>query len=265
MHLALGVEYDGGAFSGFQLQRSSPTVQGALERAFARIADQPVRLTAAGRTDAGVHATSQVVGFATPVMRPLDAWRRGVNTLTPAAVKVRWVQEVDAAFHARYSACARRYMYLWYEDSVRSPTLDGWAVNTRRLDDEAMDRAGRALVGEHDFTSFRAAGCQSQSAHRCVHTIAVRRYGSLVVLDIVANAFLLHMVRNIAAGLVQVGTGARPDQWLAELLGQEDRQLLGPTAPPRGLYLVGVRYPGYRFPAGQAPAPLRALDSLERF
>ncbi|MCZ6708762.1 MAG: tRNA pseudouridine(38-40) synthase TruA [Gammaproteobacteria bacterium] len=265
MHLALGVEYDGSAFHGFQIQKSSPSVQGALERAIARIADQPVRITAAGRTDAGVHATSQVVGFTTTVTRSLDAWSRGVNSLTPAAVKVRWVHEVDAAFHARYSACARRYMYVWYEDSVRSPTLDGWAVNTSQLNDEAMHRAAQALLGEHDFTSFRAASCQSQSAHRCIHTIAVNRHGPLIVLDISANAFLLHMVRNIAAGLAEVGARARAEEWLAQLLGEKNRQLLGPTAPPRGLYLVGVRYPGYLFPVGQPPAPLRALGSLERF
>jgi tRNA pseudouridine38-40 synthase len=265
MHLALGVEYDGSAFHGYQIQKSSPSVQSALERAIARIADQPVRLTAAGRTDAGVHATSQVVGFTTPVTRPLDAWRRGVNSLTPAGVKVRWVQEVDAAFHARYSACARRYMYVWYEDPVRSPILDGWAANTGQLNDEAMHRAAQNLLGEHDFTSFRAAGCQSQSAHRCVHSIAVNRYGPLIVLDIAANAFLLHMVRNIAAGLGEVGAGARAEHWLAELLGDKNRQMLGPTAPSRGLYLVGVRYPGYQFPAGHAPAPLRALGGLERF
>lgn len=264
MHLALGVEYDGSAFSGFQLQKSSPSVQGALETAFTRIADAPIRLAAAGRTDAGVHATGQVVGFATPVTRPLDAWRRGVNSLTPAAVKIRWAQEVDAAFHARYRASARRYMYLWYEDRARSPSIDGWAVNTPRLDDEAMHRASHALIGEHDFSSFRGAGCQSQSAHRCVHTIAVRRHGSLVVLDITANAFLLHMVRNVAAGLAQVGSGSRPPEWLAELLLHRDRGGLGPTAPARGLYLVGVRYPGYRFPAAPAPGPLRALGALDR-
>ena len=187
MHLALGVEYDGGAFSGFQIQKSSPSVQAVLEQAFTHIADQPIRIVAAGRTDAGVHATQQVVGFSTAVVRSLDAWRRGVNSLTPAAVKVRWVQEVDVRFHARYSATARRYMYLWYEDSVRSPTLDSWAVHSRRLDDEHMHRASLALVGEHDFTSFRAAGCQSQSAHRCVHSISVQRFGSAVVLDITAN------------------------------------------------------------------------------
>jgi tRNA pseudouridine38-40 synthase len=265
MHLALGVEYDGSAFRGYQIQKSSPSVQGALEQAIARIADQPVRLAAAGRTDAGVHATGQVVGFTTPVTRPLNAWLRGVNSLTPAAVKVRWAQEVDAAFHARYSACARRYMYLWYEDSVRSPILDGWAVNTAQLNDEAMHRAAQALVGDHDFTSFRAAGCQSQSAHRCVHSIAVKRYGPLIVLDIAANAFLLHMVRNISAGLASVGAGARAEQWPAQLLGEKNRQMLGPTAPPRGLYMVGVRYPGYQFPTAHAPAPLRALGGLDRF
>jgi tRNA pseudouridine38-40 synthase len=265
MRLALGVEYDGSAFSGFQLQKTSPSVQGALEKALTSIADQPVRVHAAGRTDAGVHATQQVVGFTSPVTRPLQAWQRGVNSLTPSAVKVRWAEEVEQGFHARYSATARRYMYLWYEDSVRSPGLNQLAVQTRPLDDDGMHRAAGALVGEHDFTSFRAAGCQSQSAHRCVHRISVSRYGSLIVLDITANAFLLHMVRNIAAGLVEVGLGSRSADWPSELLGRRDRQPLGPTAPPSGLYLVGVRYPGHAFPMGIPPAPLRALGGLARF
>jgi tRNA pseudouridine38-40 synthase len=264
MHLALGVEYDGSAFHGFQLQKAAATVQGALEQALSRIADHPLRIAAAGRTDAGVHATGQVVGFASSAERPIQAWVKGVNALTPPSVKVRWAREVDPRFHPRYSATARRYMYLWYEDDVTSPTLDRWAVRVRHLDDDAMHAASRSLVGEHDFSAFRASGCQSESAHRCVHRITVHRHGPLVVLDIAANAFLLHMVRNIAAALRDVGEGRRPAGWLAETLAGRDRKHVGPTAPAHGLYLVGVRYPDQAFPPGEPPPLLRSLGGLAR-
>lgn len=264
--VALGVEYDGGAFSGFQAQRNAPSVQGALEAALSRVADRPLRLSAAGRTDAGVHATGQVVGFEGPLARPLEAWVRGTNALTPDAVKVRWARTVDAAFHARYSAVSRRYQYLFDDAGSASPLLHRYAVQVpRRLDDEAMHRAARVLLGEHDFSAFRAAGCQSLSAHRCVHRIEVTRAGDLVILDITANAFLLHMVRNIAGALKQVGEGRRPEAWVGDMLAGRDRTVLGPTAPPQGLYLVDVAYPGYDFPPPAAPPLLRALQGLERF
>ncbi len=265
MRLALGVEYDGSDFHGFQLQANAPSVQGALESALSRIAAQPVRVAAAGRTDAGVHATGQVVGFAPPVSRPLSAWIKGTNALTPPGVKVLWAREVAPSFHARYSAVARRYQYLFYEDASPSPLMRGKAVPVRRLDDEAMHRAAQALLGEHDFTTFRAAGCQSVSAHRCVHRISVLRAESLVVLDLTANAFLLHMVRNIAGALVQVGEGRAREGWIAEILEQRDRSLAGRTAPAEGLYLVDVSYPGYDLPPGRPPALLRGLGGLDRF
>jgi tRNA pseudouridine38-40 synthase len=265
MKLALGVEYDGGVFSGFQLQSNAPSVQGALEAALSKIADQPVRIAAAGRTDAGVHATGQVVSFASPVVRPLDAWLRGTNALTPPALKVRWVRQVDESFHARYSAAARRYQYLFCEDETPSPLLAGRATQVRRLDDEAMHRAAQALVGEHDFSTFRAAGCQSLSAHRCVHRIAVHRAESLIVIDVAANAFLMHMVRTLAGALAQVGECAVGESWIADILACRNRALAGPTAPPHGLYLVDVSYPGYPLPVGRPPALLRALGGLDRF
>lgn len=265
MRLALGIEYDGAAFRGFQFQTNAPSVQGALEAALGRIAAAPIRVVAAGRTDAGVHATGQVVGFESPVHRPLDAWVRGTNALTPAAVKVRWAREVTGDFHARYSAVARRYQYLFAEGGVASPLLAGYATPSRTLDDDAMHRAAQALVGEHDFTSFRAAGCQSLSAHRCVHRIGVQRAGPFVVLDVTANAFLLHMVRNIAGALCRVGRSERTQAWIAEVLAGRDRTVLGPTAAPDGLYLVDVHYPGHQLPGGAPPALLRALGSLDRF
>lgn len=265
MHLALGVEYDGAAFSGFQLQRNAATVQGALEAALSRIAARPLRIAAAGRTDAGVHATGQVISFTSPAQRPLSAWSRGTNALTPPGVKVRWARQVDAAFHARYSAVARRYQYLFVEADYLSPLLLRRATPARRLDDEAMHRAAQALLGEHDFSSFRAAGCQSLSAHRCIHGISVRRAEQFVIIDVTANAFLLHMVRNLAGALRRVGEGQREESWIGSVLEARDRTPIGPTAAPDGLYLVDVRYPDHALPLGEPPALLRALGPLDRF
>ena len=257
MVIALGVEYDGGAYSGWQRQPHASSVQEDLENAIQRIAGQPVRIAAAGRTDAGVHATGQVVSFRSPVPRPLKAWRDGLNSYVKGAVKVRWARQAGDDFHARYSAAARRYLYLYRTDPGPSPLRDRFAWSTASLDAEAMQRAGRHLLGEHDFTSFRAAGCQSRSRHRAVHRLRIQRFADLVVLDIQANAFLLRMVRNIAGALAQVGVGRRPADWLAECLAAKDRRLIGKTAPPQGLYLVEVIYPGWDFPPS-SPPPLLA-------
>jgi len=269
VNVALGVEYDGGAFNGFQLQPHAPSVQGALETALGQIAAAPVRIVAAGRTDTGVHATGQVVAFAAPVSRPLKAWVRGTNALLPGSVRVTWAREVDPGFSARYSAVSRRYMYLFaetgYEYAAGSPLLRGRAVEVGRLDPDAMHRAAQILLGEQDFSALRGAGCQSHSPWRCVHRISVQRAGPLVVIDVTANAFLLHMVRNIAGVLRQVGSGLRDEAWVGELLAGRDRRLAGPTAAPHGLYLVYVHYPHYEFPQGLPPPLLRVLGGLDRF
>ena len=260
---ALGLEYDGGAYCGWQRQRHSPSVQEELENALGRVADEPVTTVAAGRTDAGVHATQQVVSFATSAQRPLRAWRDGVNSYTPEGVKVRWARAVDTDFHARFSASARRYLYLFRMDPAPAPLSDPYTWRVPPLETDPMHRAGQRLVGEHDFTSFRAAACQSRSRHRHVHRLAVRTVGRLAVLDIQANAFLLHMVRNIAGALAQVGEGRRPESWIGECLQARDRRRIGRTAPPRGLYLVDVLYPEYEFPPGNLPALLSGIESLE--
>ena len=265
MRLALGVEYDGSVFSGFQTQRDRATVQESLEQALSKIADQPIRIAAAGRTDAGVHATGQVVSFITEADRPLKAWHRGVNALTPPALKVRWAMPVTAEFHPRYDATARRYMYLFYESVQPSPLLEPFAVRAGPLDDGLMHRAAQALLGERDFTAFRAAGCQAQSPFRCIHRISVHRAQSIVCLDITANAFLLHMVRNIAGSLLHVGRGGGDRHWLEQILDRRERGLAPATAPPHGLYLVSVSYPGQTFPASPLPGLLRALGDLDRF
>lgn len=265
MRIALGVEYDGTAFSGYQYQSHAPSVQGSLQAALSRIAAAPITIHAAGRTDAGVHATAQVVSFATPVERPLSAWIRGTNALTPEGVAVIWARRVPDDFHPRYQATARRYLYLFYDREPESPLLRGRAVLSRELDDAAMHRASRVLVGEQDFSAFRAAGCQSATPMRCVHQVTVHRAGGFVVLDVSANAFLLHMMRNIAGSLWRIGLGERPEGWIEALLTGGDRTLAAPTAPPFGLYLVDVRYPGVELPPGRLPPLLRALGDLSRF
>jgi tRNA pseudouridine38-40 synthase len=269
MNVALGIEYDGSAFRGFQLQPAAPTIQGALERALSRVAAEPVRVAPAGRTDTGVHATGQVVAFHTDAERPLRAWVRGANTFLPESVAVVWARAVDVAFSARRSAVARRYLYLFaeqgYEHQAPSPLWRGRATEVAKLDAAAMHRAAQAFLGEQDFSAVRGAGCQSHSPFRCVHKISVHRAGPLVVLDVTANAFLLHMVRNIAGVLAQVGDGRRSERWVMELLAARDRTRAGATAPANGLYLVYVHYPHYDFPQPLPPPLLRALGGLERF
>jgi tRNA pseudouridine38-40 synthase len=187
---------------------------------------------------------------------------RGTNALTSVGVKVLWARPVDEDFHARYSATARRYLYLYLVRSVPSPLHSGFATRVDRLDPDAMHRAAGVLVGEHDFSSFRGAGCQARSPWRRINSIAVRAAGDLVVIDVEANAFLMHMVRNLAAALALIGRGERPQTWLGELLACRDRRSNGATAPAAGLYLAAVTYPGVSFPAPPLPGPLTALGHV---
>lgn len=240
--IALGVEYDGAAYHGWQRQRTVTSVQQVLEQALSRIAAEPLTVAAAGRTDTGVHATQQVVSFTTHAERPDKAWRLGVNSHLDNTASVVWVRQVPNDFHARFTAVARRYCYI-YGPADQRALSGGLLWSGAELDAPAMHAAAQALLGEQDFSAVRAAGCGAATPIRSVHRVSVRRHGRLVVLDIEANAFLLHMVRNIASALQQIGAGRRSTDWLRELLASGDRTQLGPTAPPQGLYLIGVRYP----------------------
>ncbi|EWH01166.1 tRNA pseudouridine(38-40) synthase TruA [Halomonas sp. BC04] len=241
--LALGVEYDGSAYCGWQRLKNAPSVQAELERALAKVASQPIKVHSSGRTDSGVHATRQIVHFDPPVPRSQKAWVFGVNANLPRDIAVRWVHEVPDDFHARFKALARRYRYIILNQPSR-PVLERANVTWCRdpLDAEAMHRAAQTLVGEHDFSSFRAAGCQSRTPWRKVHFIEVHRHGPFVVVDIQGNAFLHHMIRNIAGALVTVGRGERGDDYLAELLALKDRTLGDVTAPACGLHFVDSLY-----------------------
>ena len=244
MRIALGLEYDGSRFHGFERQSAGRTVQGEVEQALARIAASPVRVVCAGRTDAGVHALGQVAHFDTCASRPERAWVRGTNTYLPPDATVLWARFVDDDFHARFTALRRCYRYVIVNRSTRPALLAGRAAwEHRRLDARLMHLGAQHLAGEHDFSSFRAAGCQAKSPVRHVYRIDVLRRGESIVIDVHANAFLQHMVRNIVGTLVAVGSGERDPTWVASVLASRDRRVAGVNAPPGGLYLVGVEYP----------------------
>lgn len=254
--IALGIEYAGGRYCGWQTQSDQGSVQDALEHALARFVTHPVATICAGRTDSGVHATGQVVNIAVDCHRPEHAWVRGVNTFLPDDIAVRWARVVDRDFSARFSAFSRTYEYWIYNDRIRSPIFNGrtgWVW--RDCDAALMQRAAQVLVGEHDFTSFRASECQAASPVRTIHSIDVRRSGKLIGITIRANAFLQHMVRNIVGSLVYVGVGRESPQWLAGVLEARCRALAAPTFDASGLYFVGVEYPQrYGLPArAQSP------------
>jgi len=253
--IALGIEYDGASYSGWQRQAHARSVQAELEAALSRVADHPIGITAAGRTDAGVHALAQVVHFDSDAARPLQAWVLGSTALTPSDISVLWAQPVPDEFHARFSALSRTYLYRILNRPMR-PALDRLRVCWRRrpLDADRMHEAAQALVGERDFSSFRAAGCQSRTATRRLFGIEVTRTVETVEIRVRANAFLHHMVRNIAGSLLAVGCGDRPVEWIAEVLAVRDRTLAGVTAPPEGLYFAGVEYPpGFGLPSVRLP------------
>lgn len=244
MRVALGIEYAGTHFCGWQLQQDVRTVQACIETALSRVADHPVRVACAGRTDTGVHALGQVAHFDTTARRRDRSWVFGANTHLPPDVSVRWARPVADDFHARFSAVRRHYRYVIHNTPVR-PALPAGAVawEYRALDAARMGAAAVHLVGRHDFSSYRAYACQAKSPVRTVQRLEVQRRGEFVVIDIVADAFLHHMVRNIAGVLMAIGAGERDADWSREVLEHRDRRLGGVNAVPGGLYFVGVEYP----------------------
>lgn len=248
--IALAVEYDGSSFSGWQLQKNARTVQCVVQSALSEVANHAVVVSCSGRTDAGVHAQCQVIHFDTTAQRSLRSWVYGANANLPKEVSIQWAHPVNFEFHARFSAQRRQYRYIIFNRAIR-PTL---LVNKvtwcyRDLDASLMAEAAQCLLGEHDFSSYRAVGCQAKSPIRTLHRLHVRRYEQFVIIDLEANGFLHHMVRNIAGVLMEIGAGKAPTRWAQEVLEHKDRSLGGVTAQPNGLYFIGATYPeNYQFP-----------------
>ena len=258
MRIALGLEYDGALFHGWQSQADGSGVQDAVEQAIAAIAGARAGIAAAGRTDSGVHATMQVIHFDTDAVRPESAWVRGVNALLPPTVAVRWATGVAAEFHARFSAAGRHYTYLLLDRPERPALLQsrvGWYHQPLAL--APMRAAAESLLGVHDFSAFRAAECQAKSPVKTLDRLDITREGDMLRFDLHADAFLHHMVRNIVGTLVYVGAGRQAPTWVAQLLADRDRARAAPTFSAAGLYLTGVDYPArWNLPATQAPLQL---------
>lgn len=243
--IALGLEYNGSHFHGFQIQQSAAeTVQAHLHRALSVVADEDIAVVCAGRTDAGVHAAEQIVHFDTLAVRPQQAWNLGANAHLPAGISIRWAREASPNFHARFSALSRRYRYIILNRAERPALLNDqitWFKRPLKLSD--MVDAAKCLVGEHDFSALRAAQCQARSPIRTIHHVALAQHRDLIAIDIRANAFLHHMVRNIAGCLLAIGAGDKPVDWMADVLRSRDRNQAAATAVANGLYLVAVEYP----------------------
>lgn len=244
MRYALGIEYDGSRYHGWQRQKNATSVQERLEKALSKIANEPIEVICAGRTDTGVNATNQIVHFETEKIRKDVAWTLGVNTNLPKDIAVSWVKEVSQDFHARFSATARRYRYIIYNNKMRSAILSqGLSFCHYPLDEKLMHQAAQQLIGKHDFTSFRTVHCQSHSPVRTLYHCNVSRQGDYLIIDVKGNAFLHHMVRNIAGSLMRVGQGLESVEWIKEVLEHKNRCVAGMMAPAAGLYFVDVEYP----------------------
>jgi tRNA pseudouridine38-40 synthase len=244
MRIALGVEYDGTEFHGWQRQRTGRTVQGCLDAALSRVADHELATVCAGRTDTGVHAVEQVIHIDTTADRDEKAWIRGGNANLPADIRIQWAREVDGTFHARFSARRRHYRYVILNRPYPSAQFRHracWVYS--KLNENSMRQAAIHMLGEHDFTSFRALACQARHPVRTIYTLDVTRCGDFIYLDVVANAFLHHMVRCIAGVLITIGRGGALPEWVKQVLDARDRAAGGITASAAGLYLVAVHYP----------------------
>jgi len=253
VRIALGLEYDGTAYNGWQRQRTGDGVQAAVEKALTKVANEDISVVCAGRTDTGVHASGQVVHFDTTSERDSRGWLLGANSDLPDDVSVVWACPVDDSFHARFSATSRSYRYRIlnrFERSALQRYRAWWVYDP--LDADRMHAAAQALVGKHDFSAYRAAGCQASTPIRQISAISVARSDNWITLDITANAFLQRMVRNVAGTLVAIGRGDKPVEWAAQVLAGRDRKQGGASAPPHGLTLVNVEYPG-EFDLSQSP------------
>ncbi len=262
MKIALGISYCGRDYYGWQKQsHTDNTVQYYVEKSLSVVANEPIALCCAGRTDSGVHSTGQVIHIETDVVRSLYSWKMGANTQLPKDIRINWVQEVADDFHARFSATYRRYHYVIEDNSCGNAIFNGLITPYRfALDTDKMHQAAQCLIGEQDFSAFRAAQCQSNTPYRCVDFVNVYRSGNFVIVDIQANAFLYHMVRNIVGSLLLVGQGKKEVTWLGELLIKKNRNKAGATAPASGLYLVEVGYPDrYGIPIGDNALPFTGL------
>jgi tRNA pseudouridine38-40 synthase len=244
MRIALGLEYKGSNYHGWQRQPKLLSIQECVEQAISKVADYKIQVFCAGRTDVGVHAKNQVIHFDTNAKRNLDAWILGGNSNLPCDISIKWAQQVDNNFHARFSALARSYRYLIYNNKIRPAIFaDQVTWHIKNLNEKSMFKAAKHLLGEHDFSSFRGCDCQSKTAMRNIHHLHIKRRGKLIILDIKANAFLLHMVRNIAGLLMVIGEGKQEPIWAREVLKNCDRRVAAVTAPAHGLYLTRVYYP----------------------
>lgn len=244
MRIALVIEYDGSRYHGWQKQDGLPTIQQQLEKALTKIANHEINVTCAGRTDQGVHATNQIIHFDCNNHRPMSAWLNGTNSYLPKDICIKRALEVPKTFHARYSALGRGYRYIIFNSPTRPVLLfNRTAWQFRDLNIPKMQEASKQLIGTHDFSSFRAKECQSQSSKRDLYSIDIKNKGKLVIIDICANAFLHHMVRNIVGVLMLVGTEKKKTSWVKEVLEAKDRSKAAATAPPQGLYLAAVYYP----------------------
>lgn len=258
MRIALGIEYDGSAYCGWQYQDHSPSIQEKVEQALSRVANHAVRVVCAGRTDTGVHALGQVIHFDADVQRDAHSWVFGANANLPDDIRVVWAKQVSDDFHARFSALRRQYRYVIFNRQVRPAILSrrvSWEY--RPLDVARMREAARYLIGEHDFSSYRALACQAKSPVRTLYRLEIAQQGELITLDLEANGFLHHMVRNIAGVLMRIGAGEAEVVWARQVLEHRDRTQGGVTASPDGLYLTGVVYPqAYDIPVLLTPAGL---------
>ena len=259
MKYAVCVEYDGTPYCGWQKLSHAPSVQQEVEKALSKVANHAVDIVCAGRTDSGVHGVGQIIHFESDAVRDEKAWLLGSNTNLPFSVGLRWIKAIDDDFHARFSALDRRYRYVILNRNIRPSLLHNRVAWHRHpLDVEKMQQAAKHLIGEYDFSSFRASGCQAHHARREIKSLSIQRDGDYIYIDICANAFLYHMVRNIVGSLFDVGNGIKPPEWFAELLSMEDRTQAGITAPACGLYFVSVSYPErFQIPENTCPPAFR--------